>query len=154
MCAAKGCVIVFPSLLSLGYPWAGLHDELACTQRPACSLCSHPNPFNFGRITGRDPTYRWGLSPGPKVRDGITSAVHTCSIKNTNKTVMNKQELFVLTVERAAPVAYGYAAKMWHWTSSSEPELESLPIQPGLLPWLRRSGSCGRPIGWLANPYL
>ena len=64
-----GCVsLSYITMLILAYPWAGLQDKLACTQRLARSLCSHPNPFSFGRITstGRDPTYRWGLSPGPQ----------------------------------------------------------------------------------------
>ena len=64
-------------------------------------------------------------------RNGVTSSVHTRGIKNTTKAVMNKQRLCVLTLERAAPVAYGYTAKMRHWTSNPEPELQSLSIQPG-----------------------
>ena len=41
--------------------------RLVCTQQVAHSLCSHRNPFSFGKITGRDPTYRWGLSPGQMI---------------------------------------------------------------------------------------
>ena len=48
--------IVFPTLLILAYPWAGSAGQ-------ACSLCS---PFSSGRIAGRDPTCRWGVSPGPQ----------------------------------------------------------------------------------------
>ena len=67
MCAAERCdCLSYLTMLILAYPWAGLQDKLACTQWLARSLCSHPNPFSFGRITGRDPTYRWGLSPGPQ----------------------------------------------------------------------------------------
>ena len=84
MCAAKRCdCLSYNTLLILAYPWAGLQDKLACTQRLVRSLCSHPNPFSFGKITGRDPTYRWGLSPGPqelcRVEELQHQLAHQCS---------------------------------------------------------------------------
>ena len=72
-----------------------------------------------------------------------------CQHTDTNKTVMNKQKLCVLTMGHAAPVACEYTAEMWHWTSAPKPELRSLPIQPELLLWLHRSRSYVRQmVGW------